>query len=137
MTIIVPLVDFTAENGATHVIVGSHNRTWSLVAEKGAQVVQGPVGSILAFDSRIYHRGLGNLTDAPRPALIFCYDREWSPPPGCGPMVSLANAYLAAALNVVSAGWINATGQVGEQGTGAGGKAAIATSIASSCQQEE
>jgi hypothetical protein len=109
MTIIVPLVDFTIENGATQVLVGSHNKTWSLVAQQGAQVVQVPTGSIAVFDSRVYHRGLGNQTDEARPALIFCYDREWNPPPGCGPMVSLANAYLAAILNVVSAGWITCT----------------------------
>jgi ectoine hydroxylase-related dioxygenase (phytanoyl-CoA dioxygenase family) len=32
LTIIVPLVDFTIENGATQLIVGSHNKTWPLMA---------------------------------------------------------------------------------------------------------
>jgi hypothetical protein len=109
LTIIVPLSDFTAANGATQVLVGSHEKKWPMVAGEGAQVVQAPVGSIAAFDSRIYHRGLGNRTDEARHNLIFCYDRSWSPPPGCGPMGSLANAYFAAILNVVSAGWITCT----------------------------
>lgn len=110
LTIIVPLVDFNSDNGATQLLVGSHNMTWSLLAQQGAQVIQVPTGSIAAFDSRTYHRGLGNQTDEPRPALIFCYDRQWNPPPGCGPMGSLANAYLAGILNVASAGWASLQG---------------------------
>ena len=106
LSIIVPLVDFTAENGATQVIVGSHNGSWPLVVEHGAQVVQAPVGSIAAYDSRTYHRGLGNQTMEGRPALIFCYDRPSSPPPGCGTCGMLVNANLAGLLNLVSAALI-------------------------------
>jgi ectoine hydroxylase-related dioxygenase (phytanoyl-CoA dioxygenase family) len=106
LTIIVPLVDFTAENGSTQVLVGSHTKAWSLVVAQGARVVEAPVGAVAAYDSRTLHRGLGNATDDGRPAVIFCYDRTTSPPPGCGPYGSLANAYLAGALNIVSAGWI-------------------------------
>ena len=66
LTVIVPLVDFTASNGATQVLVGSHNKTWNLVAQRGAQVVEAPVGSLAAYDSRMYHRGLGNGTKEAR-----------------------------------------------------------------------
>ena len=108
LSIIVPLVDFSAENGATQMIVGSHKRfeSWPLVVQEGAQVVQAPVGSIAAYDSRTYHRGLGNLTAEGRPALIFCYDRTSSPPPGCGTLGSIAHANLAHALNMMSTGCI-------------------------------
>jgi len=106
LTIIVPLVNFTAANGATQLLVGSHNKNYGLLAHQGAQVVQAPVGAIAMYDSRTFHRGLGNQTDEGRPALIFCYDRTWSPPPGCGSMGMIANAWLASTLNVASAGWI-------------------------------
>ena len=106
LSIIIPLVDFTADNGGTQVLVGSHRQSWSVVAQQGAQVVQAPVGSVAAYDSRTYHRGLGNLTAEGRPALIFCYDRTWSPPPGSTSAGSLAHANLAGLLNVLSAGWI-------------------------------
>lgn len=108
LSIIVPLVDFSAENGATQMIVGSHNRfeSWPLVVQEGAQVVEAPVGSIAAYDSRTYHRGLGNQTAEGRPALIFCYDKKSSPPPGCGTFGSIAHANLAHALNMLSTGCI-------------------------------
>lgn len=106
LTIIIPLVDFTPDNGPTQVLVGSHNKEWPLVLQQGAQVVQAPAGAIAAYDSRIYHRGLGNSTEEGRPAIIFCYDRKWSPPPGTGPYGSLAHSYLAGILSLVSAGWV-------------------------------
>ena len=106
LSIIIPLVDFTAENGGTQLLVGSHSREWPRVLQQGAQVVHAPVGAIAAYDSRIFHRGLGNETEEGRPAIILCYDRQWSPPPGCGTYGMLANACLAGALNVVSGAWI-------------------------------
>ena len=110
ITIIVPLVDFTADNGSTQVLVGSHKQDWPLVAEQGARVVHAPVGSIAVFDSRSYHRGLGNKTDEGRPALIFCYDREWSPPPGySGVYGSIAHATFAGMLSFASGFWIACT----------------------------
>ena len=107
LSIIIPLVEFTKDNGPTQLILGSHAGAWSTVAREGAQVVVAPVGSIAAYDSRTYHRGLGNDTDQGRPALIFCYDRIASPPPGyTGVFGSIAHAYLAGLLNLASAGWI-------------------------------
>ena len=105
ITIIVPLVDFTKTNGATQLLVGSHDMTWPLLLQQGAQVAECPAGGIAAFDSRTYHRGLGNETNEARPALILCYDRKVSPPPGCGGMELRAHAAFATVLNVVSAGW--------------------------------
>lgn len=100
LSIIVPLVDFTAENGPTQVLLGSHlNPAWPQVAQAGgARVVVAPAGAVVAYDSRTLHRGLGNQTAAGRPAVIFCYDRESTPPPGCGPYESLADSYAAGAI---------------------------------------
>lgn len=106
LTVIVPLVDFNAENGATQVLMFSHIKAWSTVAQHGAQVVQAPVGSIVAFDSRTYHRGLGNAANEGRPALILCYDRPSTPPPGCTGMELRGHAGLAALLNLVSSVYV-------------------------------
>jgi ectoine hydroxylase-related dioxygenase (phytanoyl-CoA dioxygenase family) len=108
LSIIVPLVDFTPENGPTQVLLGSHlPQAWPRVAQAGgARAVVAPAGAIVAYDSRTFHRGLGNGTAAGRPAVIFCYDREGTPPPGCGPYESLADSYVAGALNLLSAGWL-------------------------------
>lgn len=105
LTVIVPLEDFTAGNGATQVLVGSHDGAWPLLAREGARVMEAPAGGIAAYDSRTFHRGLGNTTRDARPGLIFCYDRTWSPPPGCGELGSLASGSMAAVLHTVSAGW--------------------------------
>lgn len=114
LTVIVPLVDFTPSNGATQLLLGSHSQTWPLVAQRGAGVVQAPAGSVVAYDSRTYHRGLGNQTSEGRPALIFCYDR--TEPPGIGPFGSLANAYLASFLNVASAAWMACASSLSPRG---------------------
>ena len=107
LSIIIPLVEFNLDNGPTQLLVGSHNSSWPLVAERGAQVVQAPAGAVVAYDSRTYHRGLGNLTADGRPALIFCYDREWSPPPGySGVYGSIAHASFAWMLDMLSGGYI-------------------------------
>ena len=48
LSIIVPLADFHAENGATQLLLGSHAQDWPRVAREGAQVVHAPVGAIAA-----------------------------------------------------------------------------------------
>jgi hypothetical protein len=76
------------------------------ILRNGAQVIEAPVGSIAAYDSRVFHRGLGNETSVGRPAIIFCYDRMSSPPPGIGNYASLRNSYWAGFLHIVSpASW--------------------------------
>eukprot|EP00547_Thalassionema_nitzschioides_P014536 CAMPEP_0194251726 /NCGR_PEP_ID=MMETSP0158-20130606/26058_1 /TAXON_ID=33649 /ORGANISM="Thalassionema nitzschioides, Strain L26-B" /LENGTH=278 /DNA_ID=CAMNT_0038988937 /DNA_START=14 /DNA_END=846 /DNA_ORIENTATION=- len=84
LSIIVPLVDFNAENGGTQLLLGSHESSCPVSSDQGAKVVIAPAGSVVAYDSRTIHRGLGNNTKEGRPALIFCYDRKQTPPPGTG-----------------------------------------------------
>ena len=107
---IIPLTNFTLENGPTQLLVGSHHDKWKIgffpylsgVLRQGAKVIQAPVGSIAAYDSRIYHRGLGNSSLDGRPAIIFCFDRISSPPPGIGNYGSLRNSYWAGLLHILS-----------------------------------
>ena len=97
LSIIVPLVDFSTENGGTQLLLGSHTEPWSL---GGARVVHASAGSVVAYDSRTIYRGLGNTTAEGRPAIIFCYDRIESPPPGCETLGSIGTSYQGRLLDV-------------------------------------
>ena len=101
ITIIVPLVDFTVENGATQILPGSHRLAscWTSLVDGGPRVLTLRAGSIAAYDARLYHRGLGNTTGSSRPALVFRYDREETPPPGVGMLMSIAHVATAKALH--------------------------------------
>ena len=82
-------------------MLGSHNNKWPL-NQGGARVIEAPAGSIVAYDSRTIHRGLGNDTDDGRPALIFCYDRCESPPPGCGTLGSVGTSYQGRLVDILT-----------------------------------
>lgn len=68
------LDDFTAENGATEVVVGSH-RLHRMPTEHDADVAMvpavAPAGSLIAFESRLWHRSGANTTDDVRRAAVF------------------------------------------------------------------
>ncbi len=71
--------EFTRENGATEVVVGSH-RLNRLPGAGDAQVpmtpVEAPAGSLFAFESRIWHRTGANTTpDRLRAAVFPFYTR--------------------------------------------------------------
>ena len=102
LSIIVPLVDFTANNGGTQLLLGSHDKKWPLGSGGGARVIHAPAGSVVAYDSRTIHRGLGNETSEGRPALIFCYDKIESPPPGCGTLGSVYTAYQGRLVDILT-----------------------------------
>lgn len=76
LNILVMLDDFTVENGATHLLSGSHR-----LAEKpdsdhfyrNAARAVGTSGSVIIFDSRLWHATGQNTTDAPRRALTLTF----------------------------------------------------------------
>lgn len=105
LSFIVPLADFTLANGGTQLLPGSHVGNWSAVATRGAGCIVAPVGAIAAYDSRTYHRGPVNETDHGRPAIILCYDRKSTPPPGISANGSIAHSFLAVFLNIASTYW--------------------------------
>jgi len=97
LTLLVPLVDVTLDNGPTQLVPGSHH----LTAGPGDQVthtdchilecvqrVQGtiracvPAGTAVIYDSRTLHRGLANDDCQSRPVLVFRYDYKDTPAPG-------------------------------------------------------
>jgi len=66
--------DFTRANGATEVVVGSHR--WNRMpteADAGVRMVsaEAPAGSVIAFESRIWHRTGANTSREKRRAAVF------------------------------------------------------------------
>jgi len=67
--------DFTRENGATEVVVGSHrwNRMPSEAEAESVRMlpVEAPAGSAIAFESRVWHRTGANTSRDKRRAAVF------------------------------------------------------------------
>lgn len=72
------LVDFSAENGGTNVVPGSHlyGRYPNKESQKGVETVAatGPAGTAMVFDGRIWHGTGANTSDGERLGLLttFC-----------------------------------------------------------------
>jgi len=72
------LSDFTAENGATRIVTGSH--TWSEDAMPDEdQFVQAemPRGSLVLYMGSTFHGAGRNTTDLPRTGVLFGYSLGW------------------------------------------------------------
>lgn len=65
--------DFTADNGATGFVPGSHllNRPPRRTDDREAVPMEAPAGSLVVFDSRLWHRTGPNRTTNERRAAIF------------------------------------------------------------------
>jgi ectoine hydroxylase-related dioxygenase (phytanoyl-CoA dioxygenase family) len=70
--------DFTEENGATHVVPGSHKWPFSRQArrEESVQAVM-KAGSVLLYNGTVIHSGGENRSTAPRKALNITYTLGW------------------------------------------------------------
>ena len=86
MTTIWMLSPFTAENGGTLIVPGSHrsdnNPTGNNGVDAGAPYptemqATGDAGSVLIFDSRLWHATAPNLGDTPRVGLAVRYAPWW------------------------------------------------------------
>jgi ectoine hydroxylase-related dioxygenase (phytanoyl-CoA dioxygenase family) len=73
------LSDFTATNGATQIIPGSHKYDSSPVYGQDYQTVTAtmPAGSVMLFDSALWHGGGANTSDARRFAFSCAYCWGW------------------------------------------------------------
>jgi len=80
---LVMLDEFTEDNGATYLLPGSHKSPVKPPVEffyaKAVRAL-GPAGSILVFDSNVWHAGGDNLTDAPRRSVTPMFCRPWVKP---------------------------------------------------------
>lgn len=83
LNMLVMVDDFTAENGATWLMPGSH-RIDAKPAERvfyaAAKQAEGKAGDILLFDSRLWHAAGRNRTDKPRRALTLTFSRPFMKP---------------------------------------------------------
>ena len=71
---------FTLQNGATHVLSGSHHSPEppeeALFHQRSERLVA-PAGSIVLFDSNLWHAAGANLSDRPRAALTLSFSRAF------------------------------------------------------------
>ncbi len=78
--LLIMLDDFTAENGATHVLPGSHRMPDAPSDELffGTAVrATGVAGSIVMFDSNLWHAAGANRSSSPRRALTLAFTRPF------------------------------------------------------------
>ena len=73
------LDDFTADNGATEVVPGSHRAAGddvdpTALADQAVPVIA-PAGTLMVFESRLWHRTGRNRSSNPRAALFGWYTR--------------------------------------------------------------
>ncbi|MDQ6649282.1 MAG: phytanoyl-CoA dioxygenase family protein [Actinomycetota bacterium] len=79
VTSILALVDFTADNGATRFVPGSHllphllPRAARLEHHPDEQLFAAPAGSVLVFNAHLLHSGTPNRSGQPRHALQATY----------------------------------------------------------------
>ncbi len=74
------LDDFTAANGATRVVPGSHLRQAGKPAAAEAIPAEMPAGSVLLFSGRLYHGAGANATACPRLGVVIDYIQPWLRP---------------------------------------------------------
>jgi ectoine hydroxylase-related dioxygenase (phytanoyl-CoA dioxygenase family) len=80
VTAIWALDDFTAGNGATLVIPGSHVRAQGRPDRSEAVPVEMPAGSVLVFSGRLWHGAGANTSTRPRLAVVIDYAQPWLRP---------------------------------------------------------
>lgn len=71
------LTDFTAANGGTRVVPGSHLRADPVNIAEPSIAIEMPRGSVLLWDGQLWHGGGANTTDAARFGLSLNYCRGW------------------------------------------------------------
>lgn len=105
----VPLVDFSEENGATELWPGTHKDTTFYHADGAARVTEehlarwrgrGPIravvpaGSAIIRDLRMWHAGMPNHTDTPRPMLAMIHFPSWWSTGGAIPIPASEKAFF-------------------------------------------
>jgi hypothetical protein len=76
----VAVVDTTIENGAIDMLPGTHKKFykyWRFAMERayrGTTRIEMKQGDVLVRTSNVWHRGMPNFTNAPRPMLAFTWE---------------------------------------------------------------
>ncbi|HEY7274520.1 MAG TPA: phytanoyl-CoA dioxygenase family protein [Trebonia sp.] len=80
LTALWALDDFTAANGATRLVPGSHLRPVGKPNAAEAIPAEMPGGSVLLFSGRLYHGAGANSTARPRLGVVIDYIQPWLRP---------------------------------------------------------
>jgi ectoine hydroxylase-related dioxygenase (phytanoyl-CoA dioxygenase family) len=76
-----PLCDFTAENGGTVLVPGSHHWTNEFPGPDTPTItIEMPAGSVLLYRGSLWHGGGANRTDQPRLGVVVHYAASWLRP---------------------------------------------------------
>jgi len=87
------MTDFSAENGATRVIPGSHLYEDKLeLTHDDCEAAEMPVGSVFVYTGAVYHGGGANRSNTTRYGLNLTYARSW--------LRQEENQYLSVPLDV-------------------------------------
>ena len=74
------LDDFTADNGATRIVPGSHLRPAGKPDVAETIPAEMPAGSVLLFSGRLYHGAGANVTSRSRLGVVIDYVQPWLRP---------------------------------------------------------
>jgi ectoine hydroxylase-related dioxygenase (phytanoyl-CoA dioxygenase family) len=89
------MTDFTAQNGATRIIPGSHRFDDGLkFEEKDTEPAEMAKGSVLFYTGSVYHGGGANRSDMTRCGINLTYSLSW--------LRQEENQYLSAPLSVAA-----------------------------------
>jgi ectoine hydroxylase-related dioxygenase (phytanoyl-CoA dioxygenase family) len=80
LTALWALDDFTAANGATRIVPGSHLRPAGRPDAAETIAAEMPAGSVLLFSGRLYHGAGTNTADKPRLGVVIDYVQPWLRP---------------------------------------------------------
>ena len=76
-----PLCDFTAENGGTVLLPGTHRWGSEFPTDDTPRItVEMPAGSLLLYSGNLWHGGGANHTDKPRLGVVLHYAASWLRP---------------------------------------------------------
>jgi hypothetical protein len=98
---IMPLDEFTDDNGATQLVPGSHRRYRhppAAVPDQDVTIFTAAPGDLLIIAASTWHRAGINLTGQPRTAVLFSFVESWirpmTGPPEDGPWSATPSARL-------------------------------------------
>jgi len=79
LNFMIAVTDYTEETGATHVLPGSHQkgRPTEAALERDGIPVEAPAGSIIIFDSTLWHKSGRNRSNADRLAINHQFTCSW------------------------------------------------------------
>ena len=100
ITVVIPLVDLTEQNGPTELIAGSHSLFENIRSNVSHVTPLLSAGDALIFDARTLHRGGANQSDTSRAILVVRFDNKKTQPPCMSVVGATARLFLAKSIIV-------------------------------------